>query len=228
MNLLDWCWSSLVLAYAVSGYWQGFVTGAFATAGLLLGGLLGVWLAPDRARRRRPRRCWSRWARCSSCILCASLGQALLQFVGAPDPRPDHLAAGPRPRRRRRRRAQRGRRAARRLGARRRALAARGIRGITPHGARLQGARRGQPGAARRAPARLLRRSTTSSARPSSRATSSRSRPSGSSTSPPGPPADAPRPRRRPRRASVRQDPQHQRLRPGHRGLRLPLRPRPA
>ena len=46
MNLLDWLLVVLVVAYAVSGYWQGFVTGAFATAGLLLGGLFGVWLAP--------------------------------------------------------------------------------------------------------------------------------------------------------------------------------------
>ena len=46
MNLLDWLLIVLVLAYALSGYWQGFVTGAFATAGLLLGGLFGVWLAP--------------------------------------------------------------------------------------------------------------------------------------------------------------------------------------
>ena len=46
MNALDWLLVVLVLAYALSGYWQGFVTGAFATTGLLLGGLLGVWLAP--------------------------------------------------------------------------------------------------------------------------------------------------------------------------------------
>ena len=46
MNLLDWVLVVLVLAYAVSGYWQGFIAGAFATGGLLLGGLLGVWLAP--------------------------------------------------------------------------------------------------------------------------------------------------------------------------------------
>ena len=32
MNALDWLLVALVLAYALSGYWQGFVTGAFATA----------------------------------------------------------------------------------------------------------------------------------------------------------------------------------------------------
>ena len=46
MNVLDWLLVVLVLAYALSGYWQGFITGAFATGGLLLGGLFGVWLAP--------------------------------------------------------------------------------------------------------------------------------------------------------------------------------------
>ena len=66
MNLLDWLLVVLVLAYAVSGYWQGFVTGAFATAGLLLGGLLRGLAGAGRAGRRRTRRCWCRWARCSS------------------------------------------------------------------------------------------------------------------------------------------------------------------
>ena len=65
MNLLDWLLVALVLAYALSGYWQGFVTGAFATGGLLLGGLFGVWLAPI-ALGDATRRCWSRWGRCSS------------------------------------------------------------------------------------------------------------------------------------------------------------------
>ncbi len=46
MNLLDWLLVVLLLAYALSGYWQGFVTGAAATVGLLAGGLFGVWLAP--------------------------------------------------------------------------------------------------------------------------------------------------------------------------------------
>ena len=45
--MLDWLLVVLVLAYAVSGYWQGFISGAFATLGLLLGGLLGIWLAPE-------------------------------------------------------------------------------------------------------------------------------------------------------------------------------------
>ena len=47
MNALDWVLVVLVAAYAVSGYWQGFIAGAFATGGLLLGGLAGIWLAPQ-------------------------------------------------------------------------------------------------------------------------------------------------------------------------------------
>jgi S1-C subfamily serine protease len=46
MNVLDWCLLALVGIYALSGYWQGFITGASATAGLLLGGLAGIWVAP--------------------------------------------------------------------------------------------------------------------------------------------------------------------------------------
>ena len=65
MNLLDWLLVVLVLAYALSGYWQGFVTGAFATVGLLLGGFLGIWLAPIRWAAPTPRSA-SRSARSSS------------------------------------------------------------------------------------------------------------------------------------------------------------------
>ena len=65
-------------------------------------------------------------------ILCASLGQAVLQYGGARIR--DRITWQPvrAARRRRWRRAERGRRAARRLGARRRASAAPGCPGITP------------------------------------------------------------------------------------------------
>jgi S1-C subfamily serine protease len=82
MNALDWILVALVLAYAVSGYWQGFVTGAFATAGLLLGGLLGVWLAPVALGDADPSLLVSLGA-LFIVILCASLGQGLLQWGGA-------------------------------------------------------------------------------------------------------------------------------------------------
>lgn len=82
MNLLDWLLVVLVLAYALSGYWQGFVTGAFATSGLLLGGLLGVWLAPIALGDADPSLLVSLGA-LFIVILAASLGQGLLQFAGA-------------------------------------------------------------------------------------------------------------------------------------------------
>ncbi|HET7431001.1 MAG TPA: MarP family serine protease [Nocardioides sp.] len=82
MNILDWLLVVLVLAYALSGYWQGFVTGAFATAGLLLGGVVGVWLAPIALGDASPSLLVSLGA-LFIVILCASLGQALLQFAGA-------------------------------------------------------------------------------------------------------------------------------------------------
>jgi S1-C subfamily serine protease len=82
MNALDWLLVVLVLAYAVSGYWQGFVTGAFATAGLLLGGLFGVWLAPVALGDAAPSLLVSLGA-LFIVILAASLGQGLLQWGGA-------------------------------------------------------------------------------------------------------------------------------------------------
>ena len=82
MNLLDWVLVALVLLYALSGYWQGFVTGAFATAGLLLGGLLGVWLAPYALGDAAPSLLVSLGA-LFIVILAASIGQALFQFGGS-------------------------------------------------------------------------------------------------------------------------------------------------
>lgn len=82
MNLLDWLLLVLVLAYALSGYWQGFVTGAFATAGLLLGGVFGVWLAPVALGDADPSLLVSLGA-LFIVILSASLGQGLLQWAGA-------------------------------------------------------------------------------------------------------------------------------------------------
>lgn len=82
MNLLDWLLVLLVLAYALSGYWQGFVTGAFATLGLLAGGLGGILLAPLLLGQLEPSLAVSLGA-LFIVILCASLGQALLQYAGA-------------------------------------------------------------------------------------------------------------------------------------------------
>lgn len=82
MNLLDWLLVVLVLAYALSGYWQGFITGAFATIGLLLGGLFGIWLAPTALGDANPSLMVSLGA-LFIVILSASLGQALFQFAGS-------------------------------------------------------------------------------------------------------------------------------------------------
>ncbi len=82
MNILDWLLVALVLAYAVSGYWQGFIAGAFATGGLLLGGLLGIWLAPRLLGDAEPA-LWVSLAALFVVLICASLGQAVLQIAGA-------------------------------------------------------------------------------------------------------------------------------------------------
>ena len=82
MNTLDWILLVLVLAYALSGYWQGFITGAFATAGLLIGGYLGVLLVPVALGNAAPSLTVS-IAALFVVIVMASLGQAGLQFIGA-------------------------------------------------------------------------------------------------------------------------------------------------
>ncbi len=82
MNVLDVCLVLLVVAYAVSGYWQGFIAGAFATAGLLAGGLLGIWLAPRLLGDAAPA-LWVSLAALFVVLVCSSVGQAVLQFAGS-------------------------------------------------------------------------------------------------------------------------------------------------
>jgi S1-C subfamily serine protease len=82
VNLLDVLLLLLVLAYALSGYWQGFVTGAFATSGLLLGGFSGVLLAPRILGDAEPSLTVSLGA-LFIVIVLASVGQAVLQFAGS-------------------------------------------------------------------------------------------------------------------------------------------------
>jgi S1-C subfamily serine protease len=82
VNLLDWVLVLIVVLYAVSGYWQGFITGVFATLGLLIGGLVGVWLAPTALGNATPSILVS-LAAVFIVILCASLGQAVFQVGGA-------------------------------------------------------------------------------------------------------------------------------------------------
>jgi S1-C subfamily serine protease len=82
LNFLDWFLVVLVVAYAVSGYWQGFISGAFATAGLLLGGLLGVVVAPNLLGDVEPS-LWVSLAALFVVLVCASFGQAVMQYGGA-------------------------------------------------------------------------------------------------------------------------------------------------
>lgn len=82
MNVLDWCLVALVGIYALSGYWQGFITGASATAGLLLGGIGGIWLAPLALGDAAPS-LWVSLGALFIVIIAASLGQALFQYAGA-------------------------------------------------------------------------------------------------------------------------------------------------
>ncbi len=81
MNFLDWCLVVLTLAYAISGYWQGFIAGAFATTGLLLGGLAGIWLAPMLLGDAAPS-LWVSLGALFVVLVTASIGQAVLQFAG--------------------------------------------------------------------------------------------------------------------------------------------------
>ena len=82
MNGLDILLVVLLLAYAVSGYWQGFITGAFATVGLLVGGLFGIWLAPILLGDAESS-VWVSLGALFIVLLGASFGQALMQFVGS-------------------------------------------------------------------------------------------------------------------------------------------------
>ena len=82
MNWLDWGLLTLVFAYGLSGYWQGFITGAFATLGLLVGGVIGVWASPQLLGDASPS-VWVSLGALFIVIVAASIGQGVLQFVGA-------------------------------------------------------------------------------------------------------------------------------------------------
>ncbi|MDQ1106501.1 S1-C subfamily serine protease [Nocardioides zeae] len=82
MNWLDWLLLVLVATYALSGYWQGFITGAFATIGLLAGGVAGIVVAPLLLGNADPGLAVSLGA-LFIVIVCASIGQASFQFFGA-------------------------------------------------------------------------------------------------------------------------------------------------
>ena len=83
MNILDWILVLVLLAYAVSGYWQGVISGAFATAGLLIGGFVSVlWLVPQLLGDAEPS-LWVSLGALFVVLLSASFGQAVFQYFGS-------------------------------------------------------------------------------------------------------------------------------------------------
>jgi len=81
VNFLDWALIVLVVLYALSGYWQGFIAGAFATVGLIAGGIVGILLVPLLLGSASPS-VWVSLGALFIVLVCASLGQATLQYVG--------------------------------------------------------------------------------------------------------------------------------------------------
>lgn len=81
MNALDWVLILLALLYALSGYWQGLIAGAFATLGLLFGGVIGVWIAPLILGSVSPS-IWISLIAIVMVLFIALVGQAAFQMVG--------------------------------------------------------------------------------------------------------------------------------------------------
>jgi S1-C subfamily serine protease len=82
MNGLDWLLILVVVAYAFSGYRQGFVVGAMSTFGLLTGGYLGVVVTPILLDRFAPSMSLSVVA-LFMVLLFATIGQATGALIGA-------------------------------------------------------------------------------------------------------------------------------------------------
>lgn len=81
MNSLDALIVLVLLAYAISGYFQGFVVNLIATVGLLVGGLLAVALVPKLLSGRTPTLTTSLLA-LGAVIGAAAIGQAIGTYVG--------------------------------------------------------------------------------------------------------------------------------------------------
>ena len=81
MNILDVILLIFALAYALSGYRQGFIVGACATAGLLVGGAAGVWIAPKVLEGYDPSLTVSMAALCGV-LVCATIGQTIAALAG--------------------------------------------------------------------------------------------------------------------------------------------------
>ncbi|MGZ5407369.1 MAG: CvpA family protein [Aeromicrobium sp.] len=81
MNILDILIVCVLIAYAISGYYQGFVTNLVATLGLLVGGLLAISLIPRFMSDRTPTVSSSLIA-LAVVIGAAVVGQAIGTYVG--------------------------------------------------------------------------------------------------------------------------------------------------
>jgi S1-C subfamily serine protease len=81
MSGLDVVLLLVVVAYAISGFVQGFVTNAVSTVGLLSGGLLGIVIVPVVLGGRAPSVATSVLA-LVVVLVCAVLGQAAGSYVG--------------------------------------------------------------------------------------------------------------------------------------------------
>lgn len=82
MNSLDLLIIVIMVAYAISGYIQGFVVNLIATAGLLLGGLLALAFVPQMLSGPKPTLSSSLLA-LGLVIGAGAIGQALGTFIGS-------------------------------------------------------------------------------------------------------------------------------------------------
>lgn len=81
VNFLDILVILVLIAYAISGYYQGFVTNLVATVGLLVGGLLAISLIPKFMNERTPTVTSSLIA-LAVVVGAAVVGQAIGTYVG--------------------------------------------------------------------------------------------------------------------------------------------------
>ena len=82
MNSLDLLICLVLVAYAISGYFQGFVVNLIATVGLLLGGLLAIAVVPQIMSGRTPTLTTSLIA-LGAVIGAAAIGQGIGTYVGS-------------------------------------------------------------------------------------------------------------------------------------------------
>ncbi|HEY6739105.1 MAG TPA: CvpA family protein, partial [Actinopolymorphaceae bacterium] len=81
MNPIDIILVILAIGYGIAGFRQGFVIGALGVAGLIVGGVIGVWLAPYLLDQFEPSMTVSLVA-LVGVIALALLGQTMGAVVG--------------------------------------------------------------------------------------------------------------------------------------------------